>query len=573
MNGMDKGSAIVLAAGGINQSRLPINTNASNAMIPVNGKPVIAWILEDLYEKGFHRVTVVLRDENQPLVDFLNRVYRNKFSLNMAAVDEGTIVDSLKAGLKHAVLDSPVHVVLGDTLITDEFGGDRDFVYLGEVEHSAPWCLARIDSNGRIQRFIEKIAGVTDCRTALAGYYYFRDSRYLKQIANEGGKELSDVIARYMKEYPVQGVIAKDWYDFGNIDNFIQAKRQLLRPRFFNSLRIDPVLNTISKTSSNAQKLEEELAWYQEIPDALKMLTPRTFGRRLKNNTLEIVQEYYGYPTLAELYVYSELEADCWKSILRSLLDVHDCFCKHKGELEQELIADFYQKKAENRLRALSNQGEFWQHLLTEPAIQLNGRPINGLGSNWFRVSAFVSKLARSDDVGVIHGDLCFSNILYDISNQIIRLVDPRGSFGRKGVYGDVKYDLAKLRHSISGLYDFIVADMFAVRLRGTEFELEIFGNDFSEELTAHFDELLRERGWDLREIRFLESLLFLSMVPLHDGKFERQLAMFLTGLQKLQEVFDEDLSRSGRYDLSHQTAARELRGFGAQSWGSSAPA
>ena len=69
-----------------------------------------------------------------------------------------------------------------------------------------------------------------------------------------------------------------------------------------------------------------------------------------------------------------------------------------------------------------------------------------------------------------MHGDFCFSNILFDLGHQIVRVIDPRGRFGQKGIYSDPRYDMAKLRHSIGGLYDFIVADLFDVQEQEGEF-------------------------------------------------------------------------------------------------------
>jgi hypothetical protein len=53
----------------------------------------------------------------------------------------------------------------------------------------------------------------------------------------------------------------------------------------------------------------------------------------------------------------------------------------------------------------------------------------------------------------------------------------------------------------------------------------------------ALFDELTRAAGYDLGEIKLLEGLLFVSMLPLHDGDPTRQRMMFLTGLGVLNEV------------------------------------
>ena len=66
-------SAIVLCGGPINYSNLPLGSSASNALVPVNGKPVIGWILDDLLTKGFLSVTVVLREQDHRLQQFLRR--------------------------------------------------------------------------------------------------------------------------------------------------------------------------------------------------------------------------------------------------------------------------------------------------------------------------------------------------------------------------------------------------------------------------------------------------------------------------------------------------------------------
>lgn len=55
--------------------------------------------------------------------------------------------------------------------------------------------------------------------------------------------------------------------------------------------------------------------------------------------------------------------------------------------------------------------------------------------------------------IGVIHGDLIYSNILID-SSKTYKYIDPRGSFGKKkGIFGDVEYDDAKFATSKMG-YD-----------------------------------------------------------------------------------------------------------------------
>ena len=55
-----------------------------------------------------------------------------------------------------------------------------------------------------------------------------------------------------------------------------------------------------------------------------------------------------------------------------------------------------------------------------------------------------------------------WSNVLYDLNSGVFMLIDPQGSW-RSSENGDVKYDVAKLRHSISGEYDYIIGDLFNI--------------------------------------------------------------------------------------------------------------
>lgn len=535
-------TTIVLCGGPINYTNLPIGTNVSNAMIPVNGKPVIGWILDDLLAKGIHQVTVVLREQDTRLQSFLERALVGRLEIHLARLhQEGTIIQSLSAGLDVAPTDGLVRIVLGDTLIQDSFTGESDFIYVGNVDDSRRWCLAVTASDGKVVDYIDKHESERGSYLALAGYYHLRHGDCLcacvgQSIAN-GDRELSHVLRRYGTMFPIYTRLAQNWYDFGHIDHLVDARRKLLQPRFFNSLTINPILNTITKVSEHDEKLRDELDWYLSIPDDLRVLTPRIISHTRTNGHLQIVQEYYGYPTLAELYVYGDLHADTWRSILRYALRVHQEFRRYPGQIEREAIMEMYVDKTAHRLDALRKLDADWSGLVDRESICFNGKRLRNIGKLWNAVQRRAQELAQTAPVSVIHGDFCFSNTLFDVSNQIIRLIDPRGRFGCKGIYGDARYDIAKMRHSAHGFYDFILVDMFELRETPTGFEGQIFVNGTPTAVAALFDELLVDVGYDLSEIKFIEGLLFISMPPLHHGNLHRQQMMYLTGLALLNEV------------------------------------
>ena len=136
----------------------------------------------------------------------------------------------------------------------------------------------------------------------------------------------------------------------------------------------------------------------------------------------------------------------------------------------------------------------------------------------------------------IIHGDFCFSNILYDFNSYNVKLIDPRGSFGCKGIYGDLRYDIAKLRHSVCGLYDFVIADKYTAELIGSviNYKLDTCIDQASFEL---FDNFIIENGYNITEIKFIEALLFLSMIPCHADSPERQIVMLAKGIEQIDIV------------------------------------
>lgn len=540
-------AVVVLCAGEINYRDLPIGTNHSSASIPVSGKPVISWVLDDLIERGLREIVVVIRREDGRLRSLIDRTHAKRGHISIVAVEKGgSINDSLRAGLQRVSslenLPSGVSVVFGDTLIQDKLSFDLDCVCVKQVEDARRWCLVELDSDGSVVGFIDKPEAVIHGQHwAAAGHYCFKDVERLFDAVETAVRfnetEISAALSRYMEERTLQSVRVEEWLDFGHIDRLAEARRKLLRPRYFNDLVVDPVLGTISKTSDHSEKLQNEIDWYSAIPDELKVLTPRIISQRAEDGRVRVVQEYYGYPTLSELYVYGDLHPERWQSILKYLFRIHDCFRKNESILDKADVESMYWAKTFDRLEELKKQSPPWWQWFDRDTIIHNGIELKGISLLSDGLKNAIGRLIETRCGGVIHGDFCFSNILFDLNSQIIRLIDPRGSFGKKGVFGDTRYDVGKLRHSVCGFYDFIIADLFSIEFSGGEIKSEIFDVDRLRPISLAFDSLVTSAGYCSEEIKLIEGLLFLSMPPLHRDYPDRQIMMMLRGLEILNEL------------------------------------
>ncbi|WP_323921349.1 MULTISPECIES: protein kinase family protein [Aeromonas] len=135
----------------------------------------------------------------------------------------------------------------------------------------------------------------------------------------------------------------------------------------------------------------------------------------------------------------------------------------------------------------------------------------------------------------VMHGDICFSNILFDSRSERLKMVDPRGiNFnGDFSIYGDQKYDLAKLTHSVIGLYDFIIAGRYTLDVDADGHEVIHFDIDSRLSMVQEgFMNVPFLDGVTIKDVMPLVVLLFLSMLPLHSDRQDRQKAMLLNAVR-----------------------------------------
>jgi hypothetical protein len=136
----------------------------------------------------------------------------------------------------------------------------------------------------------------------------------------------------------------------------------------------------------------------------------------------------------------------------------------------------------------------------------------------------------------VMHGDFCFSNILYDSRIQRVHVIDPRGIVrpGKNTIFGDHRYDLAKLAHSIIGRYDQIIAGRYHLSAaNGRRYEISFEQAPHHAWLEDAFNKM-QIHGVDAggREIRAVTIALFLSMLPLHADRPDRQQAFIANALR-----------------------------------------
>ena len=116
---------------------------------------------------------------------------------------------------------------------------------------------------------------------------------------------------------------------------------------------------------------------------------------------------------------------------------------------------------------------------------------------------------------------------------MIFKFIDPRGNFVIDTIYGDYRYDVAKLRHCYHGRYDEIINDLFIIDENENGLKLKFFKQASNYNI---FDNLISKNNISVDDIELIEGLLFISMISLHSDYPKRQLAFFVQGIKILNK-------------------------------------
>ena len=549
-------AVLIPAAGRVPEGLLALSNIACPAMVPVAGRPVIYWTMTYLRSLGLRRFVIAVSRRGMFIEDFVECAFGQECEVEFMVPESDGGLGSTVLELAERATGSAALIVLGDTyfqfadarvLLADEPG---ELVH--PVDESYRWCTAESNATGLVTELHDKEPGLRGPVDALIGVYHFPQIDALRiaaqaasaaSIAAGRKTEMADILRGILSRQSIRAIRSGDWLDCGNPDRRADSHRTLLQMRAFNELTINSTFGTITKRSRYVEKFLDEINYLRLLPSELSILFPRVVNFSTDWDDPWLTMEYYGYPTLAEVFVFENLDPGIWEHVFVHLRDiVLTGFMRERCPLAEHVVTEMYLGKTRRRLQHITASTELLALVEHEGSLTINSQRIENLPLLWDRLTDEVARMAENVQGAVVHGDLCLSNILYDLRSRICKLLDPRGSFGAPGIYGDPRYDVAKLFHSVYGLYDFIVNDLFHVTVHGTEIVLDIRCRQQHHEIRQRFERVFFSE-FDRREILLITGLLFVSMTALHYEAPKRQIAMYARGLQLLNEVFSPELA------------------------------
>jgi len=514
---------VIVPAAGLASRMKPLSRGVSKAMIPVNGRPLISYIIEHL---EFDEM-IIVENELGDIQEFVTRVYPQKPIRFVTQEKKLGPLHAIYLGWKESTIqDSAITIWLGDTICLDYFDWDENFVAVHTVPDPHRWCL--IDDDGYLY---DKPDTPVPTDNALIGVYHFLQRKDfdaaivsgMAQPTHKGEHQIAALLENYQDNInrPFTLCTTTEWYDCGELNTYYESKARLLSKsaRSFNQIEVDTFYGTVTKSAgddNSSAKIELEKQWFLGLTESQKLFCPRI----LSSPTGVMKMSLEPGTALNEVLVYDNLRADIWHDIIRKILQVHHNVFYTQMPMQDEFYHhcfSAYYLKNRNRMKKITEQ-------------------FGHAEVNEFVLNTSLELCKNVVWSGVIHGDSHLGNIIYDPFSGSIKFVDPRGQFGHhSGNMGDMRYDMGKLLQDFYCGYAMMMAGRYTFTKSTGVVKIDWVPG--TENLGAFLEEELEKLGYDVTLLKKLAIVLLVTAIPFHEDSPERQKAFFYRALNLIHNL------------------------------------
>ena len=225
----------LILAGGKGQRMRPFTYEMPKAMIPVNGRPVLEHIIENLRRYDVREIIISIGHQGKKIKDYFGT--GEKFGVKISYLEQGKSENGTAAPIlqaKKELGDQPFIVYYGDVLANIDIDDLMDFhlshsgvatAALTSVNQSSNWGVVRMQGS-RIYSFLEKPLSRKDLSHVInAGVYVFEPEMF-EHLKNATRLE-KDVFPKLVSDRKLFGYLfAGQWFDVGNPDNYERAVKE-----------------------------------------------------------------------------------------------------------------------------------------------------------------------------------------------------------------------------------------------------------------------------------------------------------------------------------------------------------
>jgi glucose-1-phosphate thymidylyltransferase len=208
-------------------------------MLPIAGKPVMDYILDDLQKLGGIDQVIYITGH---LKEKVEEHVRGKYSFDSVFVEQ-RVQDGTAGAVQLAkpFVDEPVLIIFVDTIFDADLSVIKTLdvdgiIWTKEVEDYQRFGVVVTDKDGNMTQIVEKPSTPISKRANI-GLYYIRNWKLLyegiehtlKQPPNKGEFYLTDAF-QYMidKGAKIRVIDVAGWYDAGKLDTLLETNQVIL---------------------------------------------------------------------------------------------------------------------------------------------------------------------------------------------------------------------------------------------------------------------------------------------------------------------------------------------------------
>ena len=324
--------------------------------------------------------------------------------------------------------------------------------------------------------------------------------------------------------------------DMNNLSQFLQYITGGFDARFFNALSGDEY--TVTKSSASITKIKSEYTYYHLLPEDMQRWFVLPYNYQENSESASYTMERLHMADIAIRWVHGAFDKDEFFVLMKRVF--YFINSRKTRILDKQsyikMSRKLYIDKVQQRIEELKSH-KLYPIIKTYIEKGTEFVSLDDIYSYYEKLFRDVEAEVNRHPIAVIgHGDLCFSNMLYNKETETLKFIDVKGALKEEDLWTNPYYDIAKLSHSVCGRYDFFNNNMYEIRMnQQMELELEI---DFDNtEYIEIFKEYLQENKINYRMIRVLEASLFLSMLPLHMDNPRKVYGFLLNAINIMKEV------------------------------------
>ena len=233
----------VVLVGGFGTRLRPLTLTTPKPMLPVGHVPIIERLVDNLAKGGVTDVTLALGFKPEPFIEAFPDGTCNGVTLHYAVEPEPLdTAGAIRFAADFSGIDETFVVANGDVLTDLDIGSLVRFhrahsaeatIHLVAVEDPSAFGVVALDSDGRVERFVEKPAPGTEPSNQINAGTYVLEPSVLELIP--AGRRVSierDTFPQVVENGRLFAMSTHDyWLDTGNPVQYLQANLDLLGGR------------------------------------------------------------------------------------------------------------------------------------------------------------------------------------------------------------------------------------------------------------------------------------------------------------------------------------------------------